>query len=126
MEVDNDRPGHAGAPTAVTEYVPPASELEHALVAMWSDVLGIERARVGVESNFMELGGSSLLLKEVLVRLNQQMQAGLLIPELFQYPTIRALAGRLTEKPADTASAIPAQGDRRRAALLARRQQANR
>jgi iturin family lipopeptide synthetase A len=111
---------------AATDYAPPANELEHALVAIWSEVLGIERARVGVETFFMDLGGTSILLKQVLVRINDEYQAGLLIPDLFKFATIRELADRLANKPATTPAAIPAQGDRRRAALLARRQQANR
>ena len=40
------------------EYVEPSTEIEHKLVAIWQDVLGLER--VGVTDNFFELGGDSI------------------------------------------------------------------
>ncbi len=122
---NNSQHTDAGNMPAVSEYVPASTELERQLVAMWGELLGIER--VGVESNFFEMGGTSLLMKEMLVRLNVQMQASLVISELFQYPNIRTLATRLdgtVEAPA--ISSVQAQGNRRREALLMRRQLANR
>ncbi|NKE60082.1 amino acid adenylation domain-containing protein [Lentzea sp. PSKA42] len=47
-----------GAPETTTAYEPPSTDAERTLVAVWSEVLGVER--VGVHDNFFELGGDSI------------------------------------------------------------------
>jgi hypothetical protein len=51
-------PFHNSA-AATVHYEPPASEMESLLAAIWSDVLKVER--VGLNDNFFDLGGHSLL-----------------------------------------------------------------
>jgi amino acid adenylation domain-containing protein len=71
-------------------YVAPRSALEERLAALWSNLLGIER--VGVQDDFFELGGNSLMA----VRLMSKIRAdhGMMLPlaVLFQARTIAALA----------------------------------
>jgi amino acid adenylation domain-containing protein/non-ribosomal peptide synthase protein (TIGR01720 family) len=71
------------------QYLAPRTEAETALVAIWQDVLRLDR--VGVNDNFFELGGDSILSIQVVARANQ---AGLsLTPrEMFQHQTIADLA----------------------------------
>ncbi|MFF5868428.1 condensation domain-containing protein, partial [Pseudomonas sp. NPDC012596] len=70
-------------------YVAPEGELEHAIAAIWQDVL--RRERVGVTDNFFELGGDSIISIQVVSRARQ---AGIhFTPKaLFQHQTVRALA----------------------------------
>jgi amino acid adenylation domain-containing protein/non-ribosomal peptide synthase protein (TIGR01720 family) len=70
-------------------YVPPRTDAERALAQIWAELLGVER--VGVEGNFFELGGDSILSIQVVSRARQ---AGLsLMPrDLFRHPTIASLA----------------------------------
>jgi len=76
-------------PTGVS-YVAPRAELERALANIWQEVLRVQS--VGVEDNFFDLGGHSLLL----VRVNDiiRNELGLDIPllKMFEHPTIASLA----------------------------------
>ncbi len=67
---------------------PPTTEKEIILTKIWSEVLGIN---VGIDDNFFEMGGDSILSIQIIARANQ---AGLsLTPrQLFQYQTIAELA----------------------------------
>lgn len=73
------------------EHVPPATEAEARMAAIWADVLELER--VGVTDNFFELGGNSLLSLRVIGRLRQEAALGVEIKlrDLMRKPTIRAL-----------------------------------
>ncbi len=71
----------------------PRSELEQAIAALWRESLKLER--VGMDDNFFELGGNSLLLAPLHQKLTATLAPDLALTELFRYPTVRALAGRL-------------------------------
>jgi len=70
-------------------FVAPRNEVETTLATIWSKVLG--REQVGVEDDFFELGGDSILSIQILARAKQ---AGLRFQpaQLFQQRTIAALA----------------------------------
>lgn len=67
----------------------PTTAIETTLVEIWRDILKIET--VGIQDNFFELGGNSLLLMEMLSKLQQEFPH-LSAVTLFQYPTIVTLA----------------------------------
>jgi hypothetical protein len=48
---------------------------------------------VGINDNFFDLGGQSLLMIQVHSKLQEVLNKNLTVIELFQYPTIHALAG---------------------------------
>ncbi|MCW2248528.1 acyl transferase domain-containing protein/acyl-CoA synthetase (AMP-forming)/AMP-acid ligase II/acyl carrier protein/SAM-dependent methyltransferase [Azospirillum fermentarium] len=73
----------------------PASEIELKIAGIWQDVLGV--AEVGVDDDFFELGGHSLLLVQAHHRLVAEFGPRLSLPDLFKYPTIRALVQILTD-----------------------------
>ena len=64
-----------------------------AVAADGEDALEIDE--VDIDANFFSLGGDSLLLLHVLVRLEQSFGREIAIVDLFRYPTIRGLAGFL-------------------------------
>ncbi|MES2295467.1 MAG: amino acid adenylation domain-containing protein [Pseudomonadota bacterium] len=70
-------------------YVAPQAGVEQTLAAIWAEVLGI--GRVGGMDNFFHLGGDSILSIQIIARARQ---AGLYLTpkQLFQYPTVSALA----------------------------------
>ena len=76
-----------------SEYVAPASEIEEILAEVWQEVL--RRPEVGVEDNFFDLGGHSLLTVRVQSMLRERLDRVVPITDLFRFPTIRALANRL-------------------------------
>ncbi|MEV8478007.1 amino acid adenylation domain-containing protein [Streptomyces sp. NPDC051173] len=70
-----------------------ARRLEESLTAIWCRVLG--RDHVGVEENFFDLGGHSLLLVRAQTTVNQELGCDLTVVDLFSHPTVRALAKHL-------------------------------
>lgn len=83
------------------EYVAPTSEMERAISQIWADVIGLER--VGVTQNFFDLGGTSLMLEHVQLRLESHLGRDLPLTLLFQHPTVAALAHGLETSPGDGA-----------------------
>jgi thioester reductase-like protein len=71
----------------------PRTETEGKLVAIWRDVLNIEA--VGIEEKFLELGGHSLAIVQVMERLQDVFPNVLTIGDLFEYPTIAALGAKI-------------------------------
>ncbi len=72
-----------------TEYVAPKNEAEDRLVNIWHEVLGTEK--IGVEDNFFEIGGNSMLLIQAHSRINSVYPSKVSVADLFTYPTISKL-----------------------------------
>ncbi|MGK7875763.1 MAG: amino acid adenylation domain-containing protein [Xenococcaceae cyanobacterium] len=83
----------ASRPELATALVMPQSETEQAIAKVWQALLQIET--VGINDNFFELGGNSLLLTRIYQQLAQRFGTSLSIVDLFQYPTVQALAQHL-------------------------------
>jgi acyl carrier protein len=77
-----------------TTYVAPRTATEKMLAGIWAEVLGLER--VGIEENFFDLGGHSLLLLQGYSRLRASVGRDLPFVALMQYPTVRSLASYLS------------------------------
>src|SRR5260370_32394034 len=71
-------------------YVAPRSEVERTIVSAWQEVLQIEK--VGVNDNFFDLGGHSLLLIQLQSKLQEVLNRDVSLIEMFKYPTISSLA----------------------------------
>jgi amino acid adenylation domain-containing protein len=74
-------------------YQAPRTETEKEIAALWKTALDIDR--VGIDDNFFDLGGHSLLMPRVHAQLRAAVASNLSLVELFQYPTVRALAARI-------------------------------
>ncbi len=77
------------------DYVAPRTKLEHLLVEVWQEILGIER--VGLRDNFFELGGDSLRAALLINRLKERLGDFVYVVALFEAPTVAALSAYLTE-----------------------------
>jgi amino acid adenylation domain-containing protein/non-ribosomal peptide synthase protein (TIGR01720 family) len=84
----------------------PASDTEKTVTAIWKQILKIEE--VGVEENFFDVGGQSLMIPEVHGALQKQFGTSLTVVELFQYSTVRALAERLDSEKTKAPEIAPA------------------
>lgn len=76
------------------QYLAPANALQEELADLWSGVLGLDR--VGVEDNFFDLGGTSLLGMQLVTRIQKHYYSDFRAVLLYQYPTVRALAEYLS------------------------------
>jgi acyl carrier protein len=70
----------------VSDYSPPANEIEALLAELWQAVL--LRQRVGRHDRFLDLGGDSLLATELVARVGEAFQLELSILEFFDAPTV--------------------------------------
>jgi alpha-ketoglutarate-dependent taurine dioxygenase/aryl carrier-like protein len=86
----SDREG--GALWLQSEYAAPRNAIEETLAAVWQQVLGIER--VGIHDNFFEIGGDSLHCIQIVAKC-RDTGIDLTVNELFEYPTIDALAAAM-------------------------------
>jgi amino acid adenylation domain-containing protein/non-ribosomal peptide synthase protein (TIGR01720 family) len=75
------------------EYVGPQTEREKELAKIWERVLGLDR--VGVNDNFFDLGGDSILSLQVLADA-RQLGLSFSLQQLFLHPTIHQLAREAT------------------------------
>ena len=89
-------------------YVAPETPLERQLATLWQDVLQVPR--IGRTDNFFEVGGDSILSLQLVSRARQ---AGIrLTPkEVFQQPTLQALARVAQLTPAATLDQGPVTGE---------------
>jgi amino acid adenylation domain-containing protein len=71
-------------------YVAPRTPTEETIAAIWASVLRL--SQVGVEDNFFEMGGHSLLTTQVISRIRQALAVEIPVRTLFERPTISALA----------------------------------
>jgi non-ribosomal peptide synthetase component F len=74
-------------------YVAPETPLEQMVASVWQESLGLER--VGLDDNFFDLGGYSLLVARVRFNLRERLRKEIALVDFFSYPTVRLLAGKL-------------------------------
>lgn len=108
-------------PDLGTDYVVPRTGIERKLVAVWRELLGVEK--VGIHDNFFDMGGHSLMLAKVHSRLEEIAHRELSIVELFRYPTIAALSEYLADETSDQAPSQRSaeRAERQRAAMMRQR-----
>ena len=77
-------------PETGNEYTAPGTLMEVMLANIWSSVLGISRA--GVNDNFFDLGGNSLLAGRIAAEIKKRTGSSIAVFSIFQWPTIKQLA----------------------------------
>jgi acyl transferase domain-containing protein/acyl carrier protein len=96
-------------PALGSAYVAARNAGEHALIAIWEELLGT--SGIGIDDNFFELGGDSLLATQLIARLRAAFGHEWSLRELMTHATVAALATAIEAR-----QAAPALAD---AALLA-------
>ncbi|MEM8933880.1 MAG: condensation domain-containing protein, partial [Acidobacteriota bacterium] len=69
---------------SAAEHRPPRNDVEHAIAAVWAEVLGLDR--VGLDDDFFVLGGHSLLATRVLSRTRDALGHEVPLTTLFEHP----------------------------------------
>ncbi|NJN10936.1 MAG: amino acid adenylation domain-containing protein, partial [Richelia sp. RM1_1_1] len=86
---DNQRP------ELTATFKPPQSETEQQIAQLWQEVLYLDK--VGINDNFFDLGGNSLLMLQVNNKLRAILQRDISVVTMFQNPTIYLLAEYLSQ-----------------------------
>ena len=87
------------------EFVGPRSETETAVAAMWVELLKINS--VGINDDFFDLGGHSLMAIKIVSRIRDAFQVDLTLRNLFEAPTVAGLAAIIDGLSWLTGSAAP-------------------
>jgi aryl carrier-like protein len=78
------------------QFVAPRCPEEQWVSQVWQEIL--MQPQIGVESNFFELGGDSLSATRVFARINKLFRMDLSLRDLFENPTIAAVAGIIRDR----------------------------
>jgi tyrocidine synthetase-3 len=72
-------------------YLPPQNLVEKKLVEIWSEVLGIHKDVISMDSNFFQLGGHSLKATILISKIHKKLNVKVPLAEIFKRPVIREL-----------------------------------
>ena len=92
-------------PVSSQAYTAPRNLLEEMVAGSMAAVLGVER--VGIEDDFFALGGHSLLATRLVSQLRAVFGVDLLVRQVFETPTVAALAPAIEERRGQAAGAEP-------------------
>jgi amino acid adenylation domain-containing protein len=100
----------------------PTNELDQTVLDLWRRVLRVER--VGLDDNFFDIGGDSLLLVAVHSNLQKLLKIEIPVTDLFEYTTVRTLGKHLREEaPAQASfSGVRQQAQKQREAFARKRE----
>ncbi|MGW4769103.1 amino acid adenylation domain-containing protein [Nocardia sp. NPDC004278] len=107
----NGKLNRAALPAPVVQakrFRAPASPVEEIVAGVFADVLGID-GPVGVDDDFFELGGNSLVATRVAARIGAALDATIPASMIFEAPTVARLAARAESQAATGRVALTAQ-----------------
>lgn len=87
-------PAPEGTRLTRSAFAAPRSEAERRISRIWLDLLQVND--VGLDDNFFDLGGHSLLIVRMTARLKETFGKDISVVDLFQHPTVREQAEMLT------------------------------
>ncbi|MEH1869668.1 MAG: amino acid adenylation domain-containing protein [Nostoc sp.] len=76
-------------------FVAPRNPTEETLASIWAELLGLEQ--IGINDNFFNLGGHSLIAAQILSRIREGFQVELFFHHIFANPTIAGLAALIEQ-----------------------------
>lgn len=81
-------------PVLENEFVAASGVLETELAVIWAKLLELDE--VGVNDNFFDLGGNSILSLKLGLLIRRELNVEITVVALFQYPTVRTMANYLS------------------------------
>lgn len=75
------------------DFTQPKTVVQQKLVEIWKRKLKVDR--VGINNNFFEMGGDSLMLMEIHREIKKEFDLNFPVTDLFRYPTIESLTENL-------------------------------
>ncbi|MEV0061675.1 amino acid adenylation domain-containing protein [Nocardia sp. NPDC050718] len=79
--------------TAAAAFRAPTTPIELSVAEVFATLLGVPE--VGLDDDFFDRGGNSLLATRAIARIDQALGADLVVRDLFEAPTVAALAARV-------------------------------
>jgi tyrocidine synthetase-3 len=79
-------------------YIAPGNREEEGLAEIWSEVLGLEKNIISIDSDFFQLGGHSLKATIMLGKIHKRFDVDFSLSEIFKSPTIRGICSQISFK----------------------------
>lgn len=82
--------------STITPYLAPQNKVEEKILAIWQSVLEVNK--IGVNDNFFDIGGNSLLVMKVVQKIQQELNVTedqVAVMTMFKYPTIALMAQQI-------------------------------
>ncbi|MFE1593317.1 amino acid adenylation domain-containing protein [Nocardia sp. NPDC058705] len=89
--------------TAATVFRAPTTPIELSVAEVFATLLGVPE--IGLDDNFFDRGGNSLLATRAIARIDQALSTDLVVRDLFEAPTVGSLAARV--RPGSVAAPRP-------------------
>jgi len=77
-------------------YVAPRNEMEREMVAIWSEVLGIDKELIGIHDDFFARGGHSLKATIMIARIHKTFNVKIPLLEIFKTSTIEGICSLIS------------------------------
>lgn len=77
------------------EFEGPKSNIEKELIELWAEVLGLEQQKIGVHSNFFDIGGNSISMIKLQTLIDKKYKKTIPVVDLFNNANIKAIANYL-------------------------------
>ncbi|MEO1801115.1 MAG: amino acid adenylation domain-containing protein, partial [Cyanobacteria bacterium J06629_2] len=90
---------------STASYTAPQTEVEKTIADIWQRELKLER--VGINDNFFNLGGHSLLGIRIVAYISEALDKEVALKSLFQYPTIAELAQQIESIAIESTVSLP-------------------
>ena len=84
--------------TNVDKYVAPSTELEIQVCELFAATLGLDRSKIGVEDDFLHMGGDSISSIQLINRLRESFDIRMSVKDIFQYTTVKKLSSFITSE----------------------------
>ena len=79
----------------IKEYIAPSNEVEEALVAIWGEVLAIDKAIISVNKSFFVIGGNSIQAIKLIVKINKHFNVDIKLVDLIEMNQVSQLANHI-------------------------------
>lgn len=79
-------------PASMTTHRPPENSEEAQLLELWAELLELSPREICTDESFFNLGGHSILLSRMLLRISEQFGRSISINRFIEVPTLRKLA----------------------------------
>ena len=80
----------------INEYIEPKNEIEKKLILIWKEILHIEK--IGINNNFFDLGGNSLLIMKLLDKINIEFNIKINFNDFYNNQNIEDLSKIIENK----------------------------
>ncbi|UCH95062.1 MAG: amino acid adenylation domain-containing protein [Candidatus Aminicenantes bacterium] len=78
-------------------YTAPRNEIEKKLLDIWSEILDVEKEKIGINDNFFHLGGHSLKATILVSKIHKELNINVPLTGIFKTPHIHGLAAYIKE-----------------------------